>query len=115
MLISCAVATGNVKCGNMGCEGLKKFTFLSPVVTFTHALERLGRIISSAAGTQADIQWAAHLLEPGHPRPIVLADEKSCEDARSTFYMRLVDHVKFWKVKRQVLLVHEVMQKKTVS
>eukprot|EP00755_Sulcionema_specki_P033360 Sspe_Gene.100577::Locus_75260_Transcript_1_1_Confidence_1.000_Length_693::g.100577::m.100577 len=41
--LSVGVASGEAKVGNMGTEGMKKFSFISPVLTWTYALERYCR------------------------------------------------------------------------
>eukprot|EP01063_Lacrimia_lanifica_P025900 TRINITY_DN3397_c2_g1_i1.p1 TRINITY_DN3397_c2_g1~~TRINITY_DN3397_c2_g1_i1.p1 ORF type:complete len:657 (+),score=104.34 TRINITY_DN3397_c2_g1_i1:231-1973(+) len=40
-----AVATGQVMCGDLGCETLRRFTLLGPLPTTTSALERVGRLL----------------------------------------------------------------------
>ena len=44
--ISMAVTSGGAKVGNMGTDGMKKFTCLSPSLTWAYALERVARYLS---------------------------------------------------------------------
>ena len=39
--VSAAAASGDVHVGNMGCPGMRKFAFISPVVPWVHTLERV--------------------------------------------------------------------------
>ena len=41
--LSMAFVCAEVRCGNMGCEGMKKYTFLGGCVPWLHALERLNK------------------------------------------------------------------------
>ena len=41
--LSMAFVFGEVRCGNMGCQGMKKFTFLGGCVPWLHVLERLNK------------------------------------------------------------------------
>merc|ERR1712100_626246 len=38
--VSIGIGSGEAKVGNMGCEGMKKYSHMSVVLTFTYALER---------------------------------------------------------------------------
>ena len=38
-----AFVFGEVRCGNMGCQGMKKFTFLGGCVPWLHVLERFNK------------------------------------------------------------------------
>lgn len=54
----CALS-GEAKIGNMGCAGMKRFSFLSPMLTFTYALERLCRSLGASGVT--DSSFAAEV------------------------------------------------------
>ena len=41
--LSMAFVCAEVRCGNMGCQGMKKYTFLGGCVPWLHALERLNK------------------------------------------------------------------------
>ena len=41
--LSMAFVFGEVRCGNMGCQGMKKFTFLGGCVPWLHVLERFNK------------------------------------------------------------------------
>ena len=45
--ISASTATGTAKCGNIGCEGLKKFSVIGCVFSVANALERVNRILNT--------------------------------------------------------------------
>eukprot|EP00659_Diplonema_papillatum_P020136 gene20136-30949_t len=42
--ITAAVASGVLRCGNMGCEGMKKYNFIGSLHTWVCALERLNKV-----------------------------------------------------------------------
>ena len=44
--ISSAVVCGDARVGNMGCEAMRKYTFVSPVLSWGFALERYARSLS---------------------------------------------------------------------
>lgn len=91
--ISAAITTGELKCGNLGCIGMKKFSCIGSIVTWAHALERL------------NAHWRANaLVDPGN-----------FSDAKNTYYFRDGDMVLFPKRKKDAMRVHELREKKSVS
>ena len=43
LTVSGAVAGGDARCGNMGCDVMRRYSFVSAVLTWTYALERYAR------------------------------------------------------------------------
>ena len=43
--VSASVACGEARVGNMGCDVMRKYTFVSPVVSWAYALERYARSV----------------------------------------------------------------------
>eukprot|EP00755_Sulcionema_specki_P011666 Sspe_Gene.7924::Locus_2685_Transcript_5_5_Confidence_0.333_Length_5209::g.7924::m.7924 len=75
LAISSGCASGDARVGNMGTEGMKKFSYISPVVTWTFALERLCRTLELSN----------------------LVDFHVAEDATAEFLLRHIDTVHFPK------------------
>eukprot|EP00760_Papus_ankaliazontas_P013066 PhM_4_TR15639/c0_g2_i2/m.64607 len=42
--VTMGVASGSAVCGNMGCEGMKKYTYIGPCAALVHLLERRNRV-----------------------------------------------------------------------
>ena len=59
--VSGAVAGGDARCGNMGCDVMRRYSFVSAVLTWTYALERYAR--SLLCGILAD-QFIVRDLSP---------------------------------------------------
>eukprot|EP00756_Hemistasia_phaeocysticola_P020273 Hpha_TRINITY_DN15710_c3_g2::TRINITY_DN15710_c3_g2_i1::g.41677::m.41677 len=87
---SIAVVTGEVRAGNAGCMGMKKFTFFSPNVTWLYALERIGK----KAGCS------------------FVADQFIFNETKNNYYFRTVELVRFEKRSPKNLTVHEMTGKK---
>eukprot|EP00760_Papus_ankaliazontas_P034192 PhM_4_TR7033/c0_g1_i1/m.46109 len=43
MQLTCAVASSEARSGNMGCDGMKKFTYVGACASLVHILERLNK------------------------------------------------------------------------
>ena len=89
---SSAVVSGDARVGNMGCEVMRKYTFVSPVLTWGNALERYARSLSYA----------------------LLADHFVVPDAASEFVVRTVGQVVFEKrlADGKPLTISRVLQKR---
>ena len=72
---SMAVATGEVRAGNIGNETMKKYSFLSGIIPWVHALERFGRSL-------------------GYD---IVLDKWAFEEVRGDYVYRVVDSVRFPK------------------
>ena len=72
---SSAVVSGDARVGNMGCDVMRKYTFVSPVLSWGYALERYARSLSCA----------------------VLTDHFIVSDVASEFVVRTVGQVVFEK------------------
>ena len=46
LTVSGAVAGGDARCGNMGCDVMRRYSFVSAVLSWTYALERYARSLS---------------------------------------------------------------------
>ena len=73
--VSAAAVSGEARVGNMGNEVMKRFSFISPVVTWAHALERYTRSLTSN----------------------VTADYYVAEEVRGAYYTRSLGTVLFEK------------------
>eukprot|EP01062_Namystynia_karyoxenos_P034073 TRINITY_DN24_c0_g1_i2.p1 TRINITY_DN24_c0_g1~~TRINITY_DN24_c0_g1_i2.p1 ORF type:complete len:1662 (+),score=580.18 TRINITY_DN24_c0_g1_i2:152-5137(+) len=73
---SFSVTGGEVKCGNIGTDTMRKFSFLSVVVPWTHALERYSRSLGVN---------------------LILVDENVYSDIKDRFNVRCAALVKFTK------------------
>ena len=73
--VSSAVVCGEARVGNMGCEVMRKYTFVSPALSWGYALERYARSLSCA----------------------VLTDHFIVNDMSSEFVRRTVGQVVFEK------------------
>eukprot|EP00754_Rhynchopus_humris_P027908 Rhum_TRINITY_DN15116_c9_g1::Rhum_TRINITY_DN15116_c9_g1_i1::g.139045::m.139045 len=89
---SSAVVSGDARVGNMGCEVMRKYTFVSPVLTWGYALERYARSLSYA----------------------LLADHFVVPDVASEFIVRTVGQVLFEKrlADGKPLTISRVLQKR---
>ena len=65
--ISCAGAGGHSKCGNMGCDGMKKYTVLGSILGLVHIMERLTKtlernfLIDSVVNKDANVVFQTRL------------------------------------------------------
>ena len=73
--MSSAVVCGQARVGNMGCDLMRKYTFVSPVLSWAYALERYGRSLSCS----------------------IVSDHFTVDDVASEFVARLVGQVVFEK------------------
>eukprot|EP01065_Artemidia_motanka_P044729 TRINITY_DN6415_c0_g1_i2.p1 TRINITY_DN6415_c0_g1~~TRINITY_DN6415_c0_g1_i2.p1 ORF type:complete len:1084 (+),score=197.58 TRINITY_DN6415_c0_g1_i2:264-3515(+) len=90
---SWAAVSGDVRCGNIGCPGMKRFTFFGATNTWAYALER----VNVWLGTKGLIdKWILSEAATGHD-------------------MRLIHAVAFKKRSSHVLNVWEVLREKVVS
>jgi len=87
---SVAAVTGEVRAGNAGCTGMKKFTFFSSSVTWLYALERIGK---GCAVT-------------------FVADQFIYNETKNNYYYRTIEFVHFSKRSNKNLTVHEMTGKK---
>ena len=82
--VSAAAASGDVHVGNMGCPGMRKFAFISPVVSWVYTLERVACeqdwcvVTDSCSGEYADaVQMkvvGAVLFEKRSPAPLTICE-----------------------------------------
>eukprot|EP01060_Flectonema_neradi_P000757 TRINITY_DN1046_c0_g1_i1.p1 TRINITY_DN1046_c0_g1~~TRINITY_DN1046_c0_g1_i1.p1 ORF type:complete len:914 (+),score=145.41 TRINITY_DN1046_c0_g1_i1:58-2799(+) len=89
---SAAVCAGEVRIGNMGCPGMKKFTHLGPVVTWVNALERYARSIGID----------------------ILLDNQINTEAEHRFYFRSMGCVHYGKRSQRPLQIFELKEAKTI-
>ena len=87
--VSSSVVSGEGRVGNMGNDSMKRFSFVSPVVTWGHALERLARVREVA----------------------VLADHFVTDDVKCHYKMKLADQVSFPKRHPKPIRVAELCGK----
>eukprot|EP01060_Flectonema_neradi_P032341 TRINITY_DN5120_c1_g1_i1.p1 TRINITY_DN5120_c1_g1~~TRINITY_DN5120_c1_g1_i1.p1 ORF type:complete len:817 (+),score=155.73 TRINITY_DN5120_c1_g1_i1:77-2527(+) len=93
-VISAAVSSGQAKCGNMGCEGLKKFSVIGSVYAVTMTLERINRVLETK----------------------LLCCPSSQRDINRTFYTRLEDQLWYPKFKGDRLMaIFSVIAEKQLS
>ena len=87
---SSAVVCGDARVGNMGCEVMRKYTFVSPVLSWGYALERHARSLSYA----------------------VLTDHFIVDDITPEFVVRTVGQVAFEKRLAKPLTVSCLLEKR---
>ena len=87
MAVSCSVVSGDGRVGNLGNELMKRFTFITPVVTWGYALERFCR---------------EHDLT-------MLADVWTYEDVSCHFKLKIIDEVDFPKRYNSPIKVAELL------
>ena len=75
LTVSGAVAGGDARCGNMGCDVMRRYSFVSAVLTWTYALERYARSLLCG----------------------ILADQSIVRDLSPEFVVRTVWQVSFKK------------------
>eukprot|EP00755_Sulcionema_specki_P009586 Sspe_Gene.44105::Locus_21607_Transcript_1_1_Confidence_1.000_Length_3041::g.44105::m.44105 len=90
---SIAVTFGEVTCGNMGCDTMKKYTTIGTVVPWVYALERLNRIYNTT----------------------ILIDEALALEIGPEFFTRVVDKVSYTKLRSAPILISEVLHAKTAE
>ena len=91
--ISSSVATGTARCGNMGCEGLKRYSVIGSVFSVAMALERANRILKTN----------------------LVCCPLAQRDIANEFYTRIEDQLLYPKYKRSdTLVVHSVISEKKV-
>ena len=91
--MACALSSGEVRCGNMGCDGMKKFTFIGAAASSVHVLERQTRKYGTA----------------------ILIDGSVEEEARNNFVVRKVDHVLMTRLQDRPLRLFELVAGKAAS
>ena len=91
--VSCAISSGEVRCGNMGCDGMKKYTFMGAAASLVHIIERQTRKYSTK----------------------ILVDGAVEEEARNNFVVRKVDHVLVTRVQERPLRLFELVSAKAAS
>eukprot|EP01065_Artemidia_motanka_P004983 TRINITY_DN1236_c2_g1_i2.p1 TRINITY_DN1236_c2_g1~~TRINITY_DN1236_c2_g1_i2.p1 ORF type:complete len:278 (+),score=75.43 TRINITY_DN1236_c2_g1_i2:69-902(+) len=85
-VVSCAAASdSSARFGNMGCQGMKKYTVIGSIVPWVHALERLNRDYGTAA----------------------LVDHRMT-DVENLYALIVVDSVMYAKHSRKAIMVHEL-------
>eukprot|EP01065_Artemidia_motanka_P006326 TRINITY_DN13120_c0_g1_i2.p1 TRINITY_DN13120_c0_g1~~TRINITY_DN13120_c0_g1_i2.p1 ORF type:complete len:790 (+),score=215.06 TRINITY_DN13120_c0_g1_i2:523-2892(+) len=82
--LSIAIASGDAHCGTSGCEGLRYFLLMSPMVSFAYAAERL----------------ANHVAQPG--TSVCAVETSVFEDARHSFSFRWLTHLAYRKLDQTV-------------
>eukprot|EP01064_Diplonema_japonicum_P033791 TRINITY_DN6761_c0_g1_i3.p1 TRINITY_DN6761_c0_g1~~TRINITY_DN6761_c0_g1_i3.p1 ORF type:complete len:862 (+),score=233.78 TRINITY_DN6761_c0_g1_i3:101-2587(+) len=90
---SIGIASGQVRCGNMGCDGMKKFTFVGSLASWVHIVERVARMQG------ADIA----------------VDNTTHEEVTNVAFTRPLLHLSFPKHSDKTLLVHEALGEKEVK
>lgn len=91
--VSIGVASGDAKVGNMGCEGMKKYSFMSVVLTFTWALERHNNTLGAGC----------------------LIDKTVAVDVENNFTLRELGAVLLEKRNKKPCVVHQLVGKKEAS
>lgn len=89
-IVSLAVVSGDVKCGNLGTDGMKKFSYLGVAVTWLHAMERFNAKIGST----------------------IMTDKWLWEDTQGDFFYRMVDQVIFGKRHKKPIQLYQMMGQK---
>eukprot|EP01064_Diplonema_japonicum_P011131 TRINITY_DN183_c2_g1_i3.p1 TRINITY_DN183_c2_g1~~TRINITY_DN183_c2_g1_i3.p1 ORF type:complete len:858 (+),score=227.96 TRINITY_DN183_c2_g1_i3:57-2576(+) len=84
--LTAGVATGQVLVGNVGCEGMKKFSIFGTRVTTVYALERYSR----------------------HVNATVACSTAAFKEAETSFYFRMLDNVLFRKANPLPTPVYEL-------
>ena len=87
---SSSVVTGEGRVGNLGCDEMKKYSYVMPALSWCHALERYARSLDAG----------------------VLCDDWVAQDAVSDFTLRKVGNVRFTKRSQNPILVHVVVARK---
>jgi len=91
--LACAISSGEVGCGNMGCDGMKKFTFIGPAATVVHTLERLTR------------RYKTNLLVDGAVE----------EEAQNNFVVRKLGQIMVTRVQHRPVRLFEIVSAKAVG
>eukprot|EP01061_Rhynchopus_euleeides_P025186 TRINITY_DN40655_c0_g1_i1.p1 TRINITY_DN40655_c0_g1~~TRINITY_DN40655_c0_g1_i1.p1 ORF type:complete len:362 (+),score=140.45 TRINITY_DN40655_c0_g1_i1:58-1086(+) len=92
--LSAAAVSGDGRVGNMGTSSMRRYSLMSPVITWGYALERF---CSADKGLN------------------IMMDHIVCGDADQAFSVRLTDAIAFPKLKVQVLRVFELVSRKRVG
>ena len=87
---SCAVVSGDARVGNMGCDEMKRYSYITSLLGWVNALERYA------------CSLGVHIL----------CDSWIAQDAVSELSLRTVGTVSYAKRAEQPLVVHEVAGKK---
>jgi class 3 adenylate cyclase len=87
------VSSSEARCGNMGCDGMKKYTFMGNCASLCHMLERLNKT------------YETHILMDGAVE----------EEAKNNFVCRKMDMITVPRLQERPIAVHEVVSGKTVS
>ena len=80
--LSMAFVCAEVRCGNMGCQGMKKYTFLGGCVPWLHALERLNKTYGTT----------------------ILHDNVTHSSVANAFYSKTVASVSYPKFRKHLVL-----------
>ena len=91
--ISCAVASGDARVGNMGCDDMKRFAYITPVLTWCCALERYARAKNVA----------------------MMCDSWVAQDASAEYTLKLAGTVEFKKRTVKPIVLHELICKKAAA
>ena len=91
--ISCAVASGDARVGNMGCDDMKRFAYITPVLTWCYALERYARAKNVA----------------------MMCDSWVAQDASAEYTLKLAGTVEFKKRTVKPIVLHELICKKAAA
>ena len=91
--ISCAVASGDARVGNMGCDDMKRYSYITPVLTWCYALERYARTNNVA----------------------MLCDTWVAQDASAEYTLKLAGTVEFKKRYAKPIVLHELICKKAAA
>eukprot|EP01062_Namystynia_karyoxenos_P012096 TRINITY_DN1433_c0_g1_i1.p1 TRINITY_DN1433_c0_g1~~TRINITY_DN1433_c0_g1_i1.p1 ORF type:complete len:1014 (+),score=211.34 TRINITY_DN1433_c0_g1_i1:100-3042(+) len=98
IIVTFAAASGEVRCGNLGCPGMMRFTFFSKILSWAYAFQRYAQSVP---------------VLPIHGR--VFADGTLAEEVGSNYNLRAVALVQYAKKHEAPLLIHQVTSKKQVS
>ena len=91
--ISASVSSGTAKCGNMGCDGLKKYSVIGSVYAVAMTLERINRVL----GTK------------------LLCCPTAERDVNRSFYTRLEDQLWYPKYKGdKAMCIYSIVSEKRV-
>ena len=92
--ISASVSSGTAKCGNMGCDGLKKYSVIGSVYAVAMTLERINRVL----GTK------------------LLCCPTAERDVNRSFYTRLEDQLWYPKYKGdKAMCIYSIVSEKHVA
>eukprot|EP01065_Artemidia_motanka_P044145 TRINITY_DN6239_c0_g1_i2.p1 TRINITY_DN6239_c0_g1~~TRINITY_DN6239_c0_g1_i2.p1 ORF type:complete len:719 (+),score=234.58 TRINITY_DN6239_c0_g1_i2:1316-3472(+) len=91
--VSVACVTGDARVGNIGCPGMKKFSLMSPVVTWLYALERAGRRLSE----------------------VFVVDRWMFQETKNNYLYRAAEYAQYTKRNPKPMLIYSLTGAKSAS